>query len=103
MIGGSIEGFAGNSSPITVYQTQMASGLPAAIDWEGQPHSTATPQQVEAIGLHTAKGESTFISTSAVTSACSAETSVSIWMMRLTRRKSPQASTFPLSTSSTIT
>jgi lysozyme len=30
---------------------QLASGLPAAIDWEGQPHSTATPQQVETIGL----------------------------------------------------
>jgi len=49
------------------------------------------PVQLEAIGLHAAKGESTFISTSAVTSAWSAEASVSIWMIRLTRTNSPQA------------
>jgi hypothetical protein len=47
--------------------------------------------QPDAIGLQTANGDSTIISTSAVTKASCADTSVSIWKTRLTERKSSQA------------
>ena len=49
------------------------------------------PVQADAIGLQTANGDSTIISTSAVTRASCADTSVSIWNTRLTKRKSSQA------------
>jgi hypothetical protein len=49
------------------------------------------PVQPDAIGLQTENGDRTIISTSAVTSASCADTSVSIRKTRLTERKSSQA------------
>jgi hypothetical protein len=52
--------------------------------------SQQVPVQLDATGLQTAKGESTIISTSAVTSALWPATSLSISNTRLTLRKSSQ-------------
>jgi hypothetical protein len=59
-------------------------GLPAL-------RSQQVPVQLDATALQAANGDSTIISTSAVTSAFCSATSLSILKTRLTVRKSPQA------------
>src|SRR5215472_4889281 len=63
----------------------MCDGLGLPVDGSQQ-----VPVQLDAIGLQTAKGWSTIISTSAVTSAVSPATSLSISNTRFTLRKSSQ-------------
>src|ERR1700722_17662591 len=71
--------------------TDKLSRLPGAAFALPDFRSQQVPVQPDATGLQTANGDSTIISTSAVTSALSSATLLPIWDTRLTARKVSQA------------